>query len=342
MNLQRFHPHLAFGSDWSRIDEKIHALLKNDTIPVDMQRYEKEIKSADAKDYHQIDEKKLNVFSQIPSVNKTRCNFSGDTIIFQSDEPIRPDILQKIESDLKSMIPWRKGPFDLYGIFIDAEWQSHMKWNRMKDHLPELENKVVADIGSNSGYYLFKIAQYNPALVMGFDPVLKFKLQFEYIQNFARRDNIIYNMLGWHSLSFFESFYDVIFNMGIIYHHRSPLEILDVCYKALKPGGTMIIETMAIASKKEIALTPGRRYCGTPGVWFIPSESALYNWLRRSRFIDIHTIYLDKLTIEEQRSTEWAPFDSLSDFLDQENSDHTKEGYESPSRMIVLAKKPGR
>lgn len=347
MNLQQFYPYFIFGNDIHRSTKIISENINGKNTQVDVEAYLKDMEKADTLDHPQIDKSYLDIFNDFPFFGETFCNCFEDKILIQSKNEIK-DIstnkkeMVKLKSHLKKMIPWRKGPFDIFGIYLDTEWRSEKKWNRLKEYLPDLKNKVIGDLGSNSGYYLFKMAAHQPALVLGFDPVLKFKLQFEYLQNFIQRKEILYNMLGWQALVHFDSFFDIIFNMGIIYHHRSPIEILDLCYKALKPGGTLILESMAISSKKDFCLSPGKRYCGTPGVWFIPSESVLTNWLSRTRFIDINITYCEKLSIEEQRSTSWAPFESLKDFLDKNNPSVTVEGYEAPSRIIIFARKPGK
>ena len=45
----------------------------------------------------------------------------------------------------KTLIPWRKGPFNLFGLEIDSEWQSNIKYNLLRPHF-DLKDKVVADI----------------------------------------------------------------------------------------------------------------------------------------------------------------------------------------------------
>lgn len=35
-------------------------------------------------------------------------------------------------------MPWRKGPFSLYGVEIDTEWRSDLKWDRVLPHLSPL------------------------------------------------------------------------------------------------------------------------------------------------------------------------------------------------------------
>ena len=69
------------------------------------------------------------------------------------------DEIYQIALNLK---PWRKGPFRINELFIDSEWQSFVKFNLLKPHLNELCGKVVADVGCNNGYYLFKMLEFAP------------------------------------------------------------------------------------------------------------------------------------------------------------------------------------
>src|SRR5690606_18590066 len=34
----------------------------------------------------------------------------------------------QLKSALQRLIPWRKGPFDLFAVHIDTEWRSDWKW----------------------------------------------------------------------------------------------------------------------------------------------------------------------------------------------------------------------
>ncbi|WP_337230369.1 DUF1698 domain-containing protein, partial [Proteus terrae] len=44
---------------------------------------------------------------------------------------------------LKNLMPWRKGPFSLYGVNIDTEWRSDWKWDRVLPHLSPLKGRLV-------------------------------------------------------------------------------------------------------------------------------------------------------------------------------------------------------
>ncbi|MBT3197838.1 MAG: DUF1698 domain-containing protein, partial [Gammaproteobacteria bacterium] len=90
----------------------------------------------------------------------------------------------------------------------------------------------------------------------------------------------------------------------------------------------------------ETVLVPEGRYAKMRNVWFIPSVEALILWLRRVGFQQIRCLNQSVTTVDEQRSTEWMRFESLSDFLDPQNSGRTVEGYPAPRRALLSAVAP--
>ena len=44
--------------------------------------------------------------------------------------------------------------------------------------IPELKNKIIADIGCNNGYYMFRMAAHSPKLVLGFEPYVEAVAEF--------------------------------------------------------------------------------------------------------------------------------------------------------------------
>jgi len=54
---------------------------------------------------------------------------------------------------LMQLAPWRKGPFDVGGVHIDAEWRSDLKWQRFADSIEPLAGRRVLDVGCGNGYY---------------------------------------------------------------------------------------------------------------------------------------------------------------------------------------------
>ncbi len=240
---------------------------------------------------------------------------------------------------LQSFMPWRKGPFSVFGIEIDAEWQSWRKWERLVPVLPDLKDKLVADVGCNNGYYMFRMAAHQPRLVLGFEPYIHHYFAFALLNSFARLEQLCVDLLGIEHLSFFPNCFDVIFCLGVLYHRPSPIEALRDLHHALQPGGCLILESQAIHNEQPFALFPEKTYAKVPGTWFVPTPSCLHNWLLRAGFIDIECFCLHPMSSSEQRRTEWMVFESYQDFIDKHNPMLTIEGYPAPWRVFFKAGK---
>jgi len=119
---------------------------------------------------------------------------------------------KSIEECAKLMLPWRKGPFKVGSLFIDSEWKSNIKYSIIEPHF-NLKDKIVADIGCNNGYYMFKMLEQKPKKVVGFDPSALCYMQFEFINKFVKSD-IKYEMLGIEHVEFYEHKFDTLFCLG--------------------------------------------------------------------------------------------------------------------------------
>jgi tRNA (mo5U34)-methyltransferase len=264
---------------------------------------------------------------------------SGDTVIIGQPDEISGPEQQQITEALKTFMPWRKGPFSVFGIDIDAEWRSEKKWQRVVPVLPDLEGKVVADIGCNNGYYMFRMTDSRPKLVLGFEPSVQHYYCFKALNAMAGCSELDIDLLGIEHLHFFEGCFDVVFLMGIIYHRPSPVDTLRDILFSLKPGGTLIVESQAIPGKEPFALFPEDTYAKVPGTYFVPTGSCLYNWMKKAGFTDIIIFCTHPMSSKEQRKTDWMIFESYSDFIDPANPLKTVEGYPAPCRTFVKGTK---
>lgn len=264
----------------------------------------------------------------------------GATVSVGSEETLRNGDADVLTRTIKAMLPWRKGPFSICGQEIDAEWRSDYKWNRIKPHLNQVHGKRILDIGCNNGYYMFRLAEDKPRLVVGVDPGERCWYQFELLQRYAKDPALVYELCGVNELDVFPGIFDVVLCMGIIYHHRNPLEMLERVQDTMIPGGQLILESIAIPETGSHALCPPDRYAKMRNVYFIPTPECLEIWMQRAGFVDIRQIAFDEVTEEEQRSTPLAPYWSLKDYLDPADSSRTVEGYPAPWRVAVSARKP--
>ncbi|WP_281950978.1 tRNA 5-methoxyuridine(34)/uridine 5-oxyacetic acid(34) synthase CmoB [Nitrosophilus kaiyonis] len=233
--------------------------------------------------------------------------------------------------------PWRKGPFDVFGVFINSEWRSYIKYNLLKPHF-NLKEKSVADIGCNNGYYMFRMLEESPKEIVGFDPSPLFKTQFDFI-NFYIKSDIKYELLGVEHLPFYGKKFDVIFCLGVLYHRSDPIAMLKWLKQGLNENGEVFLDTFYIEGDEPIALCPEKTYSKIPNVHFVPTIKALQNWCKKAGFEYFEILAKKPTTFEEQRKTEWILGESLENFLDKENPDLTVEGYPAPKRVYVKLRK---
>ena len=277
----------------------------------------------------------------LPEKEAATKNYGQSAVEIGRADELTPDELRRVEKCLHLLEPWRKGPFRLFGIDIDAEWRSDFKWERIEPHLESLEGRKVADVGSGNGYFMYRMLAHNPEFVLGFDPTRKFKLAFHVLNHYAQESRLHLELFGFEHLKHFDAFFDTLFCMGVLYHHTDPMELLRLCHGAMRKGGRLILETMGIEGKEPLALFPRKRYANMKNVWFVPTETAIVNMLERAGFGEIECFYNKKLETSEQRRSAWADTESLADFLSKDQRT-TLEGYPAPSRIYLKAIKLNR
>lgn len=266
-------------------------------------------------------------------------DFSDSVVKIGRKDELYPEQQQRFLQSLKAFCPWKKGPFELFGINIDAEWRSDWKWARIFPYIQSLENRKVADIGCHNGYFMFRMTEQKPDCVIGFEPVAKHFWNFQLMQNIVQQENLFFELLGVEHIDFYPDFFDTIFCLGILYHHPDPIGLLTKMKQALAPKGEIIIDCQGIPGELPVSLTPRKRYAQARGIWFLPTQSCLENWLARAGFTQINCFFAAPLSVEEQRRTAWADIDSLQEFLNSDDSSLTVEGYPAPWRYYVIARK---
>lgn len=260
-------------------------------------------------------------------------------VILRPKLSLEADERDALFAALKAFIPWKKGPFHIGDTTIDSEWQSQLKWKRLAPHLPSLKNKVVADIGCHNGFFMYHMLAGGASEVVGIEPVAKHWYNFALLNKIAPdpEGRLSFEMFGVEHMDLMPDTFDVIFCMGILYHHTDPVGLLHKMKQSLRKGGTIVIDCQGIAGNEPVALTPSGRYAGGTGFWFLPTLPCLKNWVKRAG-LRWHDVFSGPLDLAEQRSTEWAPIKSLKDFLTLDG-EQTIEGYPRPHRFYGLITK---
>jgi tRNA (mo5U34)-methyltransferase len=247
---------------------------------------------------------------------------------------------QELSAKLQAFHPWRKGPYNFFGIKIDTEWRSDWKWERLLPHIQPLAGRRVLDVGCGNGYHGWRMRGAGADFVLGIEPFLVSVLQFQVMQRYLCDPQHHVIPIGIEEVPPNLACFDSVFSMGVLYHRRSPLDHLFELKGCLRPGGELVLETLIVEGDQETIFMPQGRYAKMRNVWFLPSIAAMTLWLQRCGFKDIACVDTNRTSREEQRSTKWMHFESLADFLDPEDAEKTIEGHPAPLRAIFTATRP--
>jgi len=272
--------------------------------------------------------------SKLPTVNNYQVNLS-DEVKLTTHEQLDT---KQLEQTLQTLCPWRKGPFHLFGIDIDSEWQSNLKWQRLAKHI-NLTDKRILDVGCGNGYYGFRMLGSGAKSVIGIEPNLLFYHQFLAFKHYLNDLPIWILPLTLEQINPPTIGFDTVFSMGVLYHRSDPIGHLQNLRAFMTEQSELVLETLIIDGDENSVLMPKDRYAQMRNVWFIPSILMLEIWLKRVGFKNIRLVDISTTSTTEQRVTNWMQFQSLADFLHPHNHNLTIENLPAPKRAIFLANK---
>jgi tRNA (mo5U34)-methyltransferase len=279
------------------------------------------------------------LIERLPNVHPEDRDLNRDWVTIGRPADLTAAQLDQLDEVLKGLKPWRKGPFNLFGIRIDSEWNAALKWDRIVPYLAPLKGRKVLDVGSSNGYYLFRMAAAHPCLLLGIEPYAVYYYQFLALQRYLALPDTYCLPLRLEALPDMPHWFDTIFCMGMLYHRRSPLDCLLRMKTMLSTGGQLILETLIIPGEDDMALFPQGRYARMRNVFFIPTVKCLLSWLERCGFYRTRCVDITPTTIREQRKTQWLDSESLEACIDPRNRHRTVEGYPAPIRAVVIAER---
>lgn len=274
------------------------------------------------------------VLDNLPALTPSSLNLSDGVHIGESSD-CSDEVRDQLRQNLMGLHPWRKGPWELFGLAIDTEWRSDWKWDRLKPHLGNLDGQTVLDVGCGNGYHCLRLHGAGAQRVIGIDPSAKFVYQFEAFKRYLPHTPVDVLPLGIEHMPANLNAFDTVLSMGVIYHRRDPLAHIQELMGCLKPGGQLVLETLVV--EDDTSLVPQGRYAKMRNVWCVPCPAQVLHWLDELELKNPRMVDLCPTTTEEQRATEWMHFESLANFLDPEDPTRTVEGYPAPKRAIFIA-----
>jgi len=281
----------------------------------------------------------LNALTSLPEIRPSLIELK-DSVTIGSSADLGNIDREELIALLTAFHPWRKGPYNFFGIEIDTEWRSDWKWERVLPHVKPLAGRRVLDVGCGNGYHGWRMRGAGADFVLGIEPFLLSVQQFQVMQRYLCDPQHHVIPIGIEDVPANLACFDSVFSMGVLYHRRSPLDHLFELKGCLRPGGELILETLIVEGGRETIFMPQGRYAKMRNVWFLPSIAAMTLWLERCGFTEIACVDTNRTSREEQRATKWMQFESLADFLDPDDAEKTIEGHPAPLRAIFTATRP--
>jgi len=250
-----------------------------------------------------------------------------------------PEQQVQLRVALMQLCPWRKGPFEIGGVFIDTEWRSDVKWDR---------------------------GEAGAASVLGVEPMLLYKYQFDAVQRYAQDAAVHCVPLTLEQLPDSVPACDTIFSMGVLYHAADPHAHLRALHARLRPGGECVLETLVVhdsglsdpglsdlglsdlglsdlglshLGSRDSELILQGRYARMRNIKILPSVARVLRWMSDAGFLSPTVVSVEPTLVSEQRRTEWMPFESLEHALDPNDNRLTVEGLPAPCRAVIVARR---
>ncbi len=286
----------------------------------------------------------LQAVSDLPVIPTRHVDLSGPAVTV-GDWAEASDVERAlIRERLQHLHPWRKGPFALFGVPVDAEWRSDLKWARIAPYLAPLPGRRVVDVGCGNGYYGWRLCGAGAGVVVGIDPNQRYLAQYLAVRRLlggagGQLPPFQFLPLRLEDLPEGPACFDAALSMGVIYHRRDPLAHLAALRGLLRPGGQLVLESLVVPGDGEAVFRPAGRYARMANVWAVPTTAQLCRWVAEAGFRAARLVDVSPTTTAEQRCTEWMRFQSLADFLDPTDSSRTVEGYSAPVRAVCVGRR---
>lgn len=281
----------------------------------------------------------LNIVDSLPAIDNAHVALDLDTVTIGSKGVISQEHKNQLHEALFALKPWRKGPYQIFDTFIDTEWRSDWKWQRVSPHITSLKGRAVLDVGCGTGYHCWRMLGDGADYVLGIDPSMRFLIQHMAIQKYAQNRNFDLLPIGIEDMPSSMPVFDSVFSMGVLYHRRNPINHLVELKNLLNSGGELVLETLIIDEVEGGILTPTERYAQMRNVWSIMTVDKIISLIEQAGFTNIRCADQNVTSLDEQRRTEWMQFHSLKEFLDPNDISKTIEGYPAPKRGLFIATK---
>ena len=280
----------------------------------------------------------IKILNSLPIIPTNYLDYFGSSITIGEKDEINEVQIKTLEKELLKLSPWRKGPFNIFGLEIDSEWCSDKKWQRIQSHLPNIKGMKIADIGCSNGYYSYKLLGLKPDLIVGMDKTALYVMQFLALKFYTKQiQELVVLPCSSEEFDFKKINFDLVLSMGILYHSKNPCNHLNSLKQLVKKNGYIILETIISNLPDNIDVNKNQTYAGMKNIGTIFTKKNLNDLMISNGFKNIEIVNDSFTDSSEQRSTKWMNGKSLREFILPNGN--TLEGYPPVCRSIFVAQK---
>jgi tRNA (mo5U34)-methyltransferase len=239
-----------------------------------------------------------------------------------------PLLEEMVDHYFEKLQPFLQSPFPLPGKQVSqGPWVGAYKLNYFSAcdvNKETIANKRVLDIGCNAGFDTFYLSTLGPSEVIGIDPIPLFYYQALFLWSVYYCPNLRFVNIGWQDVKKNElGKFDLINCQGILYHEPNPLQLIEVLFDLLAPGGKLVLETHITLDNDVKMHFVEKAFWGDLSWFWIPSVEAACAMLRASGFENI------------QVRSQWSVPSKNPD-----DPEHTPEGHPAGGRAFLTAHRP--
>lgn len=150
-----------------------------------------------------------------------------------------------------------------------------------------MAGKRTLDVGCNAGYDTFLANGMGAAESVGVDPH-PFYYHALFLNAVYDRADVSFRNVGWQDLpSGNLGTFDLVTCLGLIYHVKNPMALLDALATVMKRGARLVLETHVLSERSNDARFVEGAFWGDDSYWWIFGDECLMAMLRASGFADV-------------------------------------------------------
>ena len=172
--------------------------------------------------------------------------------------------------------------------------------------------------------------------ILCLEPNLTHFSQFLAINHFIETNKIRMLPERLETLEMQQTYFDLIFSMGLLYHQRDPSMHLSSLRKRMANTGQLVIETIIVSDDYGDYLEPKGPYASMPNVHFLHTDKGFKALAEKEGLSVIQSSKEVQTTVDEQRKTRWMPFKSYESAIQADNKDLTVENFPAPKRKFYV------